>query len=487
MAQAGHAIDCGGPFSGSRRNAARLGLGGDVTGPWRRELLETLEIAAPLAAAQLGYMVMATTDNVMMGKIGADAIAAGGLSSAIGMMLTYVSMGLLQSIQPIVAQGRGADDHGAFARTLAGGLLTCLVCTAPITLVLCNLDCILNVLGEPALIAHLAGSYARAFAWAVPGLLLTAAFRNYLAAFGRTGFVMALSLLGLGLNLLLNWALIFGHLGSPALGLPGSGYATSIVAWLMAIALAVHLYLVKLMPARLTRMATAEIWRGLREVWALGLPIAVGWWLEIGMFSASSLVMGHFGPVALAAHQIGVNLVSLTYTVPSALSTAATVRVAFHIGAKAPAEARIAGYTALGLGVIFMVFAAMVLSLFGRPIMGLYLNPGDPSLPLVETVGAAILAFAALFQVFDGVQCVIAGILRGLRDVRIPLLAAFIGYWVLGLPVGAGLAFAAALGPSGLWAGMAMGIIVVAFILALRLRHQFGELTASPVRISGGA
>jgi MATE family multidrug resistance protein len=269
-----------------------------MSGAWRRELVETLEIAAPLAAAQLGYMVMATTDTVMMGKIGTDAIAAGGLSSAIGMLLVYVSMGLLQSLQPIVAQGRGAEDHSAFARTFAGGLITCLLCSAPIMLVLFNLRSILSWLGEPPVIARMAGSYARAFAWAAPGLLLATALRNYLAAFGRTRFVMAVSLTALGLNLLLNWMLIFGHLGAPALGLPGSGYATSIVSWVMAIALGINLYFAKLLPSRMAGLWWAEAWRGLREVWALGLPIAGGWWLEIGMFSGSSLLMGHFGPIS---------------------------------------------------------------------------------------------------------------------------------------------------------------------------------------------
>jgi MATE family multidrug resistance protein len=170
--------------------------------------------------------------------------------------------------------------------------------------------------------------------------------------------------------------------------------------------------------------------------------------------------------------------------VPSAISTAATVRVAFHIGAKAPADARVAGVTAIGLAITFMVFSALVLSLFARPIIGLYLNHDDPSLHRVEQVGVSILSIAALFQVFDGTQCVIAGALRGLKDVRIPLIAALFGYWLLGLPIGAGLAFGAQLGPVGLWCGMAIGLVVVALMLALRFRHRIRELTAIPPRVA---
>jgi MATE family multidrug resistance protein len=447
---------------------------------WRRELGEILRIAGPLAGAQLGYMVMATTDTVMMGKISADSIAAGGLSSAIGMLLVYVALGLLQSVQPIVAQGRGADDSSPFARTFMGGVIASLICTVPIMLILIELETILTALGEPPEIARLAGSYARAFSLAVPGILLGGTLRNYLAAFSRTTFVMAVSVSALGLNLLLNWMLIFGHLGAPALGLPGSGYATAIVAWSMTVALAIHLCLAKLLPSGIARLSMVELWRGLRRVVALGLPIAGSWWLEIGMFSCSSLLMGRFGPVALAAHQICINLVSLTYTVPSAISTAATVRVGIHVGARAPENARVAGLAALALGVSFMVFAAIVLLVFAGGIVGLYLDAGDRSLPEVQALGISMLAVAALFQVFDGTQCVLAGALRGLIDVRIPLLAAVIGYWLLGLPIGAGLALKTGLGPLGLWWGLAIGLIVVAVMLAARFHYRIGKLTANP-------
>jgi MATE family multidrug resistance protein len=247
-----------------------------------------------------------------------------------------------------------------------------------------ELEPFLAAIGEPPAIAHLAGAYARAFGWAVPGILWSGTLRNYLAAFGRTGFVMVVSALALGLNLLLNWMLIFGHLGAPTLGLPGSGYATAIVAGAMAAVLTIYAWLARLLPRGMARLSLAEFWHGLREVLVLGLPIAGVWWLEIGMFSCSSLLMGRFGPVALAAHQICINLVSLTYTVPSAISTAATVRVGFHIGARAPGDAGIAGFIALALGIAFMALAAIVLSVFARPIVGLYLDAGDSSLPRVQ-------------------------------------------------------------------------------------------------------
>ena len=445
---------------------------------WRRELGELLHIAGPLAGAQLAYMVMGTTDSVMMGRIGTDALAAGGLGSTVAFMMVYVALGMLQSIQPIVAHGRGANDRSAFARTLAAGLLMGLACAGPIVLVLVEIDRILVAIGEPPAIAHLAWIYECAFAWAVPAWLWNGTFRNYLAALGRTRFIMVVSATGCFVNLALNWMLIFGHLGAPALGLAGSGYATSIVGALMAIALALYAWRVGALPEGMLRLPLAELRDGIGEVLALGLPVAGQWSIEIGLFSGSSLLMGWFGPVALAAHQICLNLCSLTYMVPFAISTAATVRVGYHIGARSPRAARIAGFTALGLGISFMALAAVALVFFARPIFGLYLDAGDPALPQVQTVGASLLALAAIFQVFDGTQCVASGALRGLKDVRMPLVAAVIGYWILGLPIGASLAFRTSLGPVGLWWGFVAGLVVVAFLLALRFRRRIDQLVA---------
>jgi MATE family multidrug resistance protein len=447
---------------------------------WRRELIEILRIAGPLAGAQLAYMLMATTDSIMMGRVGTDALAAGGLGSNVAFMMIYVIMGLLQSIQPIVAHGRGAGDPGAFGRTLAAGFATALAFSVPIVVVLSHMQAVLAALGEPAEIARLAQIYTAAFAWAVPAWLCNAALRNYLAALGRTAVIMAVSIVGFFVNFLLNWALIFGHLGSPALGLAGSGYATSAVGWCMMLALALYAGGARLLPLDLFRLGISALGRGVGEVLKLGLPIAGMWVIEIGLFSGSSVLMGHFGPVALAAHQICLNLCSLSYMVPFAIATGATVRVGFHLGAGEPRRARLAGFTALALGSSFMVVSAVSICLFARAIFSLYLDADDPSLPAVEALGGTLLVLAALFQVFDGTQCVVSGALRGLKDVRVPLIAGIAGYWGLGLPIGSGLAFGTSLGPVGLWWGFAAGLVTVAIMLTLRFNRRTRELIDHP-------
>ena len=453
-----------------------------VRSGWRRELGEILQIAGPLAGAQLAYMLMGVTDSVMMGRISTDSLAAGGVGASFAFMMIYLAMGLLQAIQPVVAQGRGAGDHSGFTRILAAGLVTALICAVPILAVLLGVERIFLAIGEPPVIAHLSWIYVTAFAWAVPAWLCNTALRNYLVALGRTRVIMFTSGTGCLANLVLNWALIFGHLGLPALGLAGSGYATSIVGWSMTMALFAYAIICRLLPHGMLRLTARELGTGLREIWWLGLPIAAMWSVETLLFSGSSLLMGRFGPVALAAHQICINLCSLTYMVPFAISSAATVRVGFQVGADEPRLARIAGFSALALGVSFMAAAAVAICLFSRPIFRLYLDVDDPSFAEVEAIGIKLLLLAALFEVFDGTQVVAAGALRGLRDVRLPLIAGIIGYWVLGFPIGAGLAFGAGLGPVGLWWGFAAGLIVTAFLLSTR----FVRLSAQMQRVGCG-
>jgi MATE family multidrug resistance protein len=443
---------------------------------WRRELGEILHIAGPLAGAQLAYMVMSTTDTIMMGRISTDSLAAGGLGSTVAFMMVYVALGLLQSIQPVVAHGRGSGDHSGFGRILGAGLLTAIASALPIVAVLVEIEPILIAIGEPPHLAHMAWLYECAFAWAVPAWLCNGAIRNYLAALGRTRMIMAVSASACFVNLALNWALIWGHLGLPALGLAGSGYATSISGWYMAVSLALYAWRAELLPSDLFSLTRREIRAGLREVIALGAPMAGQWSIEIGLFSGSSLLMGYFGPVALAAHQICLNLCSVSYMVPFAISTAATVRVGYHLGAGAPRAAQIAGFTSLALGISFMTMSALSLILFAYPIFGLYVDASDSSLSQVQLIGARLLVPAALFQVFDGTQVVASGALRGLKDVRIPLVAAVFGYWILGLPIGTGLAFWTGLGPVGLWWGFFAGLVIVGLILAARFQRRMGEL-----------
>jgi multidrug resistance protein, MATE family len=445
---------------------------------WRRELIEILVLSAPLATAQLAQMAMGITDTIMLGRVSSDALAAGGLAANVAFMMLITGQGLVASLQPLIAQGRGAADHSSFARVLAAGLIVSALAAVPIVLVLLQIDTLLDAIGEPHAISMLAASYAKAFVWGVPAGMVQFTLRNYLSALERPRIIMVTVLTACIANLGLNWALVFGHLGLPALGLRGSGYATSITWWGMFIAFGLHLRLARLVPDRLFRLDGAELWRGTRAVLALGWPIAGIYLVECGLFSVSSLLMGWFGAVALAAHQICLNIASFTFMVPLAISQAATVRVGFHIGAGAVHRARAAGIAAIGLGVGFMLITAVTMTSLSQPIFQIYLDRADPNLAAVLGLGARLIVIAALFQMFDGAQVVAAGALRGLKDTRASLIAGAIGYWGLGMPLGASLAFWFGLGPVGLWWGFVGGLVAVSIMLSWRFHRHAARLIA---------
>ena len=447
---------------------------------WRRELIEILVLAAPLATAQLAQMAMGITDTIMMGRVGSDALAAGGLGANVAFLLIIVGQGLVASIQPIVAQARGAADHSSFGRTLAAGLLISLLAAVPIVLALNHIDLLLDAIGEPPKIAALTLDYEQAFAWGVPAGMLQFALRNYIAAMERPRILMVVVMGAAIANFGFNWVLVFGHLGFPALGLAGSGYATSLSWWSMLLAFVIHLRLTHLLPRDLFRVSAADLRRGMGTVLHLGWPIAGIYLVEVGLFSVSSLLMGWFGPIALAAHQICLNIASFTFMVPLAIGQAATVRVGYYIGGGALRRARIAGFTAIGLGVGFMTVTAATITTLSRPIFYLYLDADDPKLDAVLEMGGQMIVLAALFQMFDGAQVVAAGALRGLKDTHAALIAGAIGYWGLGMPIGAGLAFGAKLGPVGLWWGFVVGLIAAAILLSLR----FGQRTKRMIQLA---
>jgi MATE family multidrug resistance protein len=445
----------------------------------REEMRALLALALPLAGSQVAQMAMSLTDTIMVGRLSTDALAAAGLAVNTAFFFEVAGMGLSASIQPIIAQARGAGDESIAGRTLGGGLMVALIVSAPIILLLLSLGPFFTAIDEPPALVTLAEAYIGPFAAGVPVFLLGAALRNYLAALERTRVVMAVTIAMVFLNLLLNWALVFGHLGLPALGIAGSAYATTISWTIMALLQAAYAWGWGLLPRDLFRLRAAELWAGMVSVLHLGWPISGAWLVEMLLFSGSSLLMGRFGAVALAAHQICLGICSVTWMVPFSVGQAATTRVGFHIGAGDPARARATGQMALRLGIGFMTVMAILLVFSVRPVFGLYLDPTDPDYDAVVAVGRLLIVPAALFQVFDGTQSVSTGALRGLKDTRAAMIVATIGYCGIGLPVGAGLAFWGGLGPVGLWWGFVVGLGACACLNAARFRDKSGRLVAA--------
>lgn len=435
------------------------------------DLRALLSIAGPIVLVQVGMMAMGVVDTIMIGRVSPAAIAAVALGNTLFMTVGIFGMGVVMSLDAVVAQAVGANDRPAIARSFQRALVLAVLITVPSALLLFFGSApLLLASGQPAEVAPLAVQYVWTSLPALPMFYLFVVLRQTLQALHRLSPIVWTMVLGNLLNWFLNWVLIYGHLGAPPLGVAGSALATTIGRYAMAsmlLAIAWRTFRPLLLP--FSREAFAP--RPLLRFAALGVPIGTQFVLEVGVFSMVGLLMGRLGTTPLAGHQIAINFASLTFMVPLGISMAAAVLVGRAVGAHDPAAMRRAARLSMGCAVAFMTLSALTMLVFAGPIARLY-TP-DPG---VIAVAVVLLRLAALFQVFDGTQVAAIGILRGIGDTRAPVVANVIGYWVLGLPLSLWLAFGLDLGPPGLWWGFVAGLAVVAVWMLGRVRTQMRRL-----------
>ncbi|MEA2691078.1 MAG: multidrug resistance protein family, partial [Acidobacteriota bacterium] len=437
----------------------RIGLG--------VELSAVVRLALPVVAVQLGLMLMGVVDAMMLGRVSAQALAAGALGDSLSFSLLVGAMGILMAIDPLVSQAHGAEDREAIAAHLERGLVLALALAVPLSLLLWNARTFLSRLGEPAALVLGGTAFIRGSVPGVVPFLLFVVLRQTLQAMGIVRPAVVAMLVGNLVNFVGDYVLIFGHFGAPALGVAGSAYATSIGRWIMLMVLAFSSRKVLAPYFRgFTRQAFA--WRAHGHHLQLGVPIGVHNSLELSVFAAVALLMGRLGVHELAGHQIALNLAAISYMVPAGVSAAASTRVGNAIGREDMPGARRAAVVCLLLGAGVMSLSGLLFALAPRFLAGLY-SP-DPG---VLAMGAALIPVAAAFQVFDGVQVVGAGVLRGAADTRFAAIVALVGYWVLGLPLGAVFAFRFGHGPRGLWWGLTLGLAIVAVLLLARIVRRF--------------
>jgi MATE family multidrug resistance protein len=424
----------------------------------RSELRATLALALPLAAANLAQMAMAVTNTVMVGRLGARPLAAAGLGGMLYFTGGVTLQGVLSAVAPLAAHALGGGNRQVAGRIAGAGMALAVLLALPFIAVLISLDRLLAALGYDATLAAGIGQYLRAIAWGAPAFLGFAVLRSLLAALSHTRSVMAVVVICIAGNVLLNWVLIFGHLGAPALGMAGSGYASAINQWLMVAGLALCARIMPDLAAlRVLRNAFAASRFEMAEILRLGLPIGGMRGIEVGVFMTAGILMGLLGPAALAAHQLVLNCAGTSFMVPLGLSQAVTVRVAYELGAGRTLAARRAGFVALALGIGFMSAAAVVLWSAPEAIIGAYIDVADPANRETVEIARHLIAIAAVFQVF-------------------PMLLATFGYWAVGFAGCWLLAFPLGYGAAGLWWGLALGLAVVAVMLTLRL-----HLLAPPI------
>jgi multidrug resistance protein, MATE family len=412
---------------------------------------------------------MQVTNTVMVGHLGATALAAAGLGAALYSTLLMICQGVLTAVAPLAAHAIGADDHPAAGRVAGAGLILAALFATPVVAALTAMPLLFAHLGYSPDLAAEIGRFLRAVRWGAPAFLGFAVLRFVLIAAFRPRIVMIVSLIAVPLNGLLGWVLIFGHLGAPRLGIVGAGCATVAVQWLMLFCFAGYMVLMR---ARVPVRIAARFWREISRIVRLGMPMGVLIALEVGLFVTTGVLMGVLGADALGAHQLVFNVAGITFMIPLGLGQAATVRVAHQLGAGVPAAARRAGFVALALGALFMAVAAIVLLIARRTLAGLYLDLADPANRELLAIALRLFMIAAIFQVFDGAQVIAVGALRGYRDTAVPMAIAAIGYWAIGFAGGWLLAFPLGFGAVGLWSGLALGLAVVAVSLTLRLQSR---------------
>ena len=438
--------------------------------PWRTEFRATMALAWPLILANLTMAAIGATDVVLMGWLGARPLAA----SALGLNLTFafglICLGLITASSPMMATALGARLRSVreVRRTFRQSLWLVATLIVPVWLILWNSEPIIRGLGQEPALARDAQTFLRGYMWSQLPFLLFQAMRNFVSALERPGWVLAISIAGIILNALLGYGLIFGHFGLPAWGLFGGGIASSLAWTFQALLLAVvivvdrqfrrfHLF---------GRWWRAD-WPRYRKLWRLGLPIGLAMGFEGGVFSAAAYLMGLINAESVAAHAVALQIAALSFMVPWGLAQATTVRVGRHLGEGDRDAITRAGWISWVAGVSFMAVMAAVIWSFPRPLITLFLDD-IPANAEVIRLGVAFLALAAIFQIVDGAQVVGAGMLRGLHDTRVPMLFTFVGYWGIGIGIGAWLAFARGWDGVGLWTGLAIGLAVVSVLMLWR-------------------
>lgn len=445
---------------------------------FRLEFRPLLRLAGPLVLAELGWMGMGIADTIMVGRLPASAEAIGAVS--LGHVLFYAVAlfggGLLLGLDTLVSQAFGAGKIEDCHRSLVNGVFLGLVLAPVLMGVVWGLTPALQPFGIHPDILLDAVPYLNAINWSTLPLFLYFAFRRYLQGMNLVKPIM-FSLVSANLvNLAANWALIFGHLGFPAMGVEGSGWATCISRIYMAgVLVGYAIYYDRTRHTGLFRVPWKPDVARLRRLVELGFPAALLWAAEISIFAITTALIARLDPVSLAAHQITLTAASFTFMVPLGISSAAAVRVGQAIGRGDPSAAGRAGWAALFLGASFMFCAALAFLLVPHYIVRIF----TPSIS-VASIGVSLLAVAALFQLCDGLQIVATGALRGAGDTRTPLIVHVFAYWLIGLPLGYFLCFERGLGAVGLWSGLSTALILIGLTLLLVWSRKVKRLMPSP-------
>lgn len=428
-----------------------------------------LRLAWPVVLAQVGIMLMGVVDTAMVGRVGTSAVAAVALGHIYWVNVTIFGLGILMVLDPVVSQATGANDRVGVARGVQRGILMALALSVPTALLLIPGELFFGFLKQPADVTPIAATFSRISIVGVVPFYLFFAMRQSLQAMAKVKPVVVAIVVSNIVNFALDYALIYGHFGLPALGTQGSAIATAISRWVMfglLLGLGWKQLRTAIVPWRPESFRIGPMIRML----GIGMPVGFQNWLEIAVFSGGAVALGWFGAVPLAAHEVAINLAALTFMFPLGVSAAAAAMVGRAIGREDLSAAKRDAVAALAVGMGFMAIAAILFLTIPRALAMLFVHD-----PATIATAASLIWIGGLFQLFDGAQAVATGVLRGTGDTRIPMLLHLAAFWGIGIPVCLALAFWVGLGPQGVWWGYVIALAAAATMQLLRVRWRLGQ------------
>lgn len=434
-----------------------------MAGALMRDLREMARMAAPIVFVSVGVQAMGVVDALMVGKLGGDAIASVALGNFYFFNVSIFGIGMLYAIDPVVAQALGARDTVGAARGVQRGMLLAVLIAAVVSLVLLPGEAVLTALRQPEDIIEPTAAYTRRRVIGLLPFLLFNVWRQTMQALGTMRPVVLTVIAANGVNVLANYALIYGNWGFPTLGVVGAGWATALSAWTMAAAL-LYMGWSRLRPLIRPWHAESWQWLPLKRLTVLGAPIGTQWFFESFAFGLTTIFMGWLGTATLAGHEIALNMASLTFMVPLGFSGAAAAIVGRAVGRGDMEAARRDALAAIACAVGFMCVSATVFTLVPEFLATRYTRDAA-----TVAIAASLIPIAGVFQVFDGTQAVTSGVLRGTGDTRIPALLHVVAFWGIGIPLGAALGFLTPLKERGLWWGLTAGLAAAAVLQSLRV------------------
>lgn len=432
---------------------------------------DLLKLAIPVSIGQLGHIMLGVVDSFMVGKLGAEPLAAAALANGLFFLIMVFGIGMSHAITVLVSIAKGEENEEKCGVVLRQGLIVNMFFGIILTALTIIAAQLVIYLDQEETVAILTKSYLSILSLSIIPFMLFQTYRQFVEGLSDTKTPMYMAIFANIVNIIGNWALIFGNLGLPALGLDGAGFATLFTRAFMGFGMMI----IVLKAARFKRFDPSLNFKSINKkvisnLVKIGFPSGLTLTLEVSAFAFASIMIGWFGSVQLAAHQIAINLASISYMVVLGISAAVTIKIGNAVGANNYQDAKLIGYSALSLAILFMSATGVIFILFNNFLPSLYINDDR-----VVEYASSLLIIAAMFQLSDGIQAVGLGILKGLKDVKIPMIITLFSYWVIALPVGYVLGFILDFNISGIWLGLLLGLTLAAIMFVIRFYRKVNK------------